>query len=559
MLWETFNVVRDIPRLHEITTVLIRYGLGDMVRRMGLAGVLERAGRILHWKASSEILHLEPAVRARRALEDLGPAFVKLGQVLATRVDLFSPPWIAEFEKLQSDVPPVPFETLIPVLETALGRSPFAVFQDLRTDAAAAASIAQVHRAALADGAPVILKIRRPGIRAKIEADLRILAHLAALLESEVPESRRYRPSQVAAQFARSLRRELDLAREARNIERFARNFAGDETIVIPQVYREWTSETLNVQAFVEGVPGNGLAAARAAGYDLPLLAKRGADAVLRMILMHGFFHADLHAGNLFYLPGNRIAIVDFGMVGRLSEERRHQLVDLLAALTNRRDDVLLDVLLEWAEAAAVDEAKLASDMNELVFNYENVPLKEVRINAVLGELTAIMREHSLSLPPDLALLFKALITLEGLGRQIDPEFDMVAHIEPFVRRVIAQRYAPEALWSRGKRNLRDVLSLFSSVPRDLSRLLKEARRGRVRIDLDLKRLDHFGAQLDRSANRLTLGIITASLVIGSSIVMTVSGGPTLFGLSLFGLLGFIIAFANSLWIIFSIWRAKKD
>jgi ubiquinone biosynthesis protein len=277
------------------------------------------------------------------------------------------------------------------------------------------------------------------------------------------------------------------------------------------------------------------------------------------MIMIDGFYHADPHPGNVFYLPENRIAMIDFGMVGRLMEGRRNQVVNLLAALAGRDDEAMLDVLLEWTGDAAVDESRLAADVNEFVFSYANVPLRDLRLGKLLVDLTVIMRDHCLVMPADLAMLFKTLITLEGLGRQLDPEFEMVEHLEPFVRRVIADRYNPEALLKRGKRGIHDVLSIVTSLPHDVARLIKAARRGKFKIDLDLKRLDHFSHQIDLSVNRLTLGILTASLVIGSSIVMTVQGGPTLFGLPLFGLLGFMAAFFNSVWLIFSIWRSGKD
>lgn len=559
MLWETINIMRDLPRLHEITSILIRYGMADIVRTLGIGTLLERAGRFLHWKEQSDVMHLDAPVRVRRALEELGPTFVKLGQVMATRVDMFPPNWIAEFEKLQSSVPPVPFEILLPQLEATLGCSPHDIFQELQTEAVAAASIAQVHHAKLQDGTPVILKIRRPEILTKIEADLRILMHLARLIEFEMPEMRRYQPIQIVMQFSRSLRRELDFVAEARNIDRFAENFAGSDAVVIPRVYWEWTSEVMNVQQWVDGIPGNNLAAVEAAGLNRKLLAAHGADAVLKMIMVDGFYHADPHPGNVFYLPGNRIAMIDFGMVGRLADERRNQLVNLLAALAGKDDEAMLDVLLEWTGDATVDESKLAADVNEFVFNYANVPLKDLRLGKLLGELTVIMRDHYLVMPADLAMLFKALITLEGLGRQLDPDFDLVTHLTPFVRRVITERYMPDALFKRGRRNVHDVLSLVTSLPRDVSRLIKEARRGKFKIDLDIKRLERFSHQLDHSVNRLTLGILTASLVIGSSIVMTVEGGPTLFGLPVFGLLGFMVAFFNSVWLILSIWRSGRE
>ena len=301
------GAARDLPRLREISSVLIRHGLGDLVRRTGLATVLERAGQILHWGEADKTAEIEPPERFRRALEELGPTFVKLGQVLSTRPDVLSPNWIAELERLHSQVAPVPFDELLPQVEKALGRSPFEVFIDVEREPHAAASMAQVHRAKLPGGAPVILKIRRPGISTKIDADLRLLDHLARLVEHEMPEARRYGPVQIVAQFRRSLERELDLAGEARNIERFARNFAGDPHILVPKVYWDWTSNEMNVQEYIEGIRGTDLPAIATAGLDRKVLAARGVDAVLKMILVDGFFHADPHPGNVLYLPGNRL------------------------------------------------------------------------------------------------------------------------------------------------------------------------------------------------------------------------------------------------------------
>jgi ubiquinone biosynthesis protein len=562
VLRETLGAMRDLPRLHQISSVLIRHGLGDFVQRMGIAGMLERAGQILRWGEATESVRLEPPQRVRVALEELGPTFIKLGQVMATRVDLFPPSWIAEFEKLHAEVPPVPFEELLPDLERALGRSPFEVFRDLETKAQGSASIAQVHRAKLQDGTAVVLKVRRPGVRAKLDADLRILRQVAELIESEIPEARRYQPVEIAKQFVAALEREADFATETRNIERFAKNFADDPHIVIPKVYPEWTSETLLVQQHVEGVPATDPAGVAAAGLDREVLGARAADAFLKMILVDGFFHADPHPGNVFYLPGNKIVVIDFGMVGRLSPQRRQQVVDLLAGVARMQEQPMLEVLLEWAGDAYVDEVKLASDVNQLVFDYEGVMLKDLRIGTVIRQFTAIMREHSIVLPADLSLMFKTLITLEGLGRQYNPDFHIVEHLVPLVRRSLRERYEPGELMKRGTSTLADFFGVVSSVPRDVARLLREARRGKTRIDLDLKRLDSFGRQLDRTLDRVTIGIMTASLVIGSAIVMTVEGGPKVLGvpvLTALGFLGYLVAFLNSVWILYGMWRSGKE
>jgi ubiquinone biosynthesis protein len=556
-----FSTARELPRLREISSVFVRHGLGDLVRRAGVATLLEHAGQVLQWGEASEIAHLEPQQRAKLAFEQLGPTFVKLGQMLSTREDLLPPTWTTELARLHSDVVPVPFDDLLPQVEQALGRSPFEVFGNLEREPYAAASIAQVHRAKLASGTPVVLKIRRPGIEAKIDADLRILEHLAHLVEREIPEVRRYRPVQVVGQLRSSLERELDLAVEARNTERFARSFADDLDILVPRVYWEWTSSAMNVQEHIEGIRGNDLAAIDKAGLDRKALAARGADAVLKMILVDGFFHADPHPGNVMYLPGNRIALIDFGMVGRLSPVRRRQIVDLLAGLARHDEETMLEVLLDWRGDDFVDEARLATDLGEFAFDYADMQLKDLKIGVLLRRVSAILREHSIVLPVDLTLLFKALISLEGLGRQYDPEFRLIERVKPFLDRAMRERYQPAEAARRAQETLSDFFGLVTSMPRDLARLVKDARHGRMRIDLDLKRLDSFGHRLHSAINRATIGIMTASLVVGSSIVMTVAEGPTLFGvplLTFFGLLGYLIAFVNSLWIILSIWRSGR-
>ena len=559
-MWETLGTVRDLGRLQEIASVLIRYGFGDMVRRIGLAGALEKAGRLLHWHDPQAMAHMAPPERVRRALEDLGPTFVKLGQVLATRVDLLPPEWIAELGKLQNAVPALPFERVRPQLVEDLGAEPETVFARLEQVPLAAASLAQTHRAWLADGEAVVLKIRRPGIRDTVEADLRLLARLAEIAQAQAPDLRRYRPTQVVHEFTLSLRRELDFAAECRNAERIAANFAGHDEIVVPKVYWQWTSERLNVQECLAGIPGPDLAAVDAAGMDRRQLAMTGAGIVLKMVLEDGFFHADPHPGNIFYLPGGRIGVIDFGMVGRVSAQRRYQIVQLLHGLVERESGAVADVLLEWGEGEGeIDESRLHADIGAFVDQYRGVPLKDLRMGAMLTDVTTILRDHGLGLPPDLALMVKAFLTLEGMGRQLDPDFDMAGAARPYVERVLLDRWSPRALARRSRRGLLDALDLAGDMPRELRRLLRAARRGRLHMQMEVTTLKAFGEQVDRAANRLTMGVVTAALVIGSSIVMHSAGGgvPSRWLLAL-GVLGFVGAALTGLWILLSIWRSGR-
>lgn len=579
MLLQALTAVRDLGRLHDIASILVRYGFGDMVRRMGLADVLEKAGRALHKDGAEEFAHLEPPARVRRALEALGPTFVKLGQVLATRVDLFEPEWIAEFGKLQDHAPPVPYAEIRQQLTEDLGGTPEEVFAAFDPEPLAAASIAQVHCARLEDGTEVVVKVRRPGIRPVIEADLRWLLRLAQLAESESPDLRIFHPQDVVRQFSRSLRHELDFASECRNAERIAQNFAGytdpdaplpvpsaagelpapvPDIIVIPRVHWQWTGERVCVQDRVDGISGRSLATIDQAGLDRRLLARRGAHAVLKMIVEDGFFHADPHPGNVFYLPGNRIAFIDFGMVGRLTEARRDELIRLLLGLVKHEPQRVADVMLDWTGDAATDENGLMLEIQAFVDQYHGVPLKRLNLGAMLSDLVSVLRQNSLALPADLSLLIKAFISLEGMGRELDPDFDMAGEAMPMLEHAMRARYAPRAIIRRGWRAAGDLLSLVTGLPQDVSRLLRAARRGRLEIHIDITHLKHVGNQLDSAINRLVVGIVVAALIVGSSIVMTVPGGPTLLGLPYFGLLGFLGAAIGGVWLLLSIWASNR-
>jgi ubiquinone biosynthesis protein len=417
-----------------------------------------------------------------------------------------------------------------------------------------------VHRARTKDGHEVIVKIRRPGIREIIEADLRLLDRLAAVAEAEMPALQPYRPRQLVRELARSLQRELDLAAECHNAERIAGNLAVLPHVLIPKVHWDQTHERVNVQQFIDGIPGSELDRESAEGLDRPLLARRGAQAVLKMIVEDGFFHADPHPGNVFYLPGNRIAFIDFGMVGRLSARRREELLQLLLGLVEREPQAVADVLLDWTgDGHGANLGVLEGEIEAFVDQYHGTPLADLHLGQMLADVTTILREHRLALPSDLALLIKAFISLEGMGRGLDPSFHMASEALPILRQVVRARYQPKALGKRAWQTLRRGLALAEQIPHDVSRALRNLRRGRMQLHIDLAHLKRVGDQLDRAANRLSLALVIAALIIGSSIVMTVTGGPTLFGLPAFGFLGFCGAVLGGVWLVRSIWRSTHQ
>lgn len=558
VLWQILTATRDLGRLQEIGFVLARHGFADLVRRLGLASALEAAGRRLRLHHGGELVRLEPPQRFRRVLEELGPTFVKLGQLLAMRVDLFPPDWIAEFEKLEDRVAPVGFATLKQRLAEEIGAPLEEVFERIDETALGAGSLAQAHRAKLSTGEDVVLKIRRPSIVKRVAADLRLLARVAEIAEQEIEDAWRYRPVEICRQLERSLHAELDFAREGQNAQRIAEELSSEPRIVVPKVYWEWTTERLNVQGYVDGIPGRDLAAARAAGLDLKELAALGARAVLAMVLEHGFFHADPHPGNVFYLRGNRLSLIDFGMVGRLSEGRREELVDFLFALVNRDSEQISDLLSEWAVDERVDQRALVQEIDTFLDEYHGQPLRQLNVARMLDDFTRLLREHGLALPPDLALFFKVLLTLEGFGRLLDPDFEVVEAMRPFLEQALESRWSPREIARRARRNLRRAAGIVTGLPRDLHGLLRAARRGGLQLRIDLHRLDRFGRDVEQSANRITIGVVTAALIIGTAILMTVDRGPKILGLPFFGFLGFASSCALGLWLLWAMRKSGK-
>lgn len=555
-MWDMLIATHDLGRVQALAGILVRHGFGDLVQRTGLVRLLARAGRVLPLSQLEELAALPEPVRVRRALEEMGPCFVKLGQVLATRVDLFPPEWIAEFSRLQNAVPPVSFDAIEAEMRDALQASPDQVFAWLDPEPLAAASIAQVHRARLHDGRDVVAKVRRPGIAPVIAADLRLLQYVAGRIEARFPDLRRFHPVGMVSQFRASLLRELDLAAECRNAERIAASFADDARIYVPAVVWAATSERMNVQEYVDGIPVADLAALDAAGIDRAQIARTGARAILKMMLDDGFFHADPHPGNVFVLADGRIAVIDFGMVGRLSPARRSEVVSLLYGLVERDPERVGDVLLEWTGRANVDEAQLAIDIDAFVDRFHGVPLGELNLASMLLQVTVMLRAHRLALPADLALLIKVCLTLEGLGRSLDPTFDMARQAQPFLRRAMLREFGPRALAAKGARSLAETTRLLSSLPRDLRRMLRALRTGGARLHIDVEELRQFSRQMAHSANRLSGALVIAALIVGSSITMTVRGGPTWMGLPFFGLLGFLGATVAGLWLLWSIFRS---
>ncbi|MFC4255176.1 AarF/ABC1/UbiB kinase family protein [Altererythrobacter xixiisoli] len=424
---------RDQARFREILAIATRFGLGLLLARVGLQPRADDQD-----DDPRSLPH-----RTRLALEELGPTFVKLGQILATRSDLLPPEWIAELEHLQSSAPTLPFDMLRPQVEQALGQSVEDAFAHFDPQPLAAASMAQVHRATLHGGQDVVLKIRRPGIRPQMEADLRLIAQLAGLIERASAEARRFAPQALLRQLASAVLEELDFTGEGRNADRLRDDFALQPRVVVPEIHWALSSETLLVMGFIAGIPPRDPAVLHAAGIDPAEIAAVSADAMLEMVLINGRFHADPHPGNLLCLPGNGVALLDLGMIGHVSPRRQEEFIAFIQSLTRRDPALLTDTLMQWSAGSGVPKAQVQASADRLIARHGQGTLV---LSAMVADFMQLMREEGMTMPPDLLLVFKALITVDGVMNGIVPGFDLSEAMRRSSRRLIAARLDP-AYW----------------------------------------------------------------------------------------------------------------
>ena len=545
----------QLRRLREITTVLVRYGFQDVVARLRLPGS-GAVGRGLRRRRRDE-LPATRALRLRRALEVLGPTFVKFGQALSTRGDLLGPELIAELSLLQDSVPPLPAGMAESAIEAELGARVTDLFSQFDTVPIAAASIAQVHRATLPGGERAAVKVRRPGIDTTIERDLAILAQLARLAERYLPDADLLQPGNLVAEFARSIRRELDLAREGRTFERFARNFEGDPTVRFPLVHWTHTTNAVLTLEFIDGVKALDIVGRE--GYDPALVARRGAGVMLRQVLRHGLFHADPHPANLFILPGNVICMLDLGNVGHLDRRMRDAVAALVRAIVEEDAERLTHAVLGIGKPLRpIDVGQLRRDVTELVDTYAGITVRDLQIGPLLQDALSVMRRYRIQAPADLMVLVRAFVTIEGVGRQLDPSFKLIEEARPVVLEILRDRLRPSGIAARMGELGRDTALALKDLPADLLEIVSKAKDDRLQIQFVHRNLDQFVREMDRASNRLGFAIVIASLIVGSSLIVQGGGGALLFGLPALGLIGFVTAGVLGLWLAVGILRSGR-
>jgi len=534
---------RHVNRYRQILGVLFTYGYGDLVDRLNVDQYIEIGMQLISRKRSGKAAKLNRAERIRIALEDLGPTFVKLGQILSTRPDIIPPDVIKELEKLQDDVPPFPFIEAKETIERELGKPVEEVFASIDQKPLAAASIGQVHRARLKSGDEVIVKVRRPGIGAEIEVDLEILLHLAMLAESHIDEMAIYRPTKIVEEFSRTLENEIDYTVEALYAERFGRQFLDSHAIYVPRVMSDLSTTCVLVMEYVDGIKVSEISVLDEKGYDRRIIAETGADLLLQQVFDYGFFHADPHPGNLCILPGNVICFLDFGMMGTVDRRSREDLADMVYAIVKRDEEKATNALLAIVEIdGEPDRHVLEVDVANLMEMYAYKPLREIRIEKVLRHMLDIISRHRLRLPFDKFLMMKALATMEGLGLRLDPDFDMTARAAPFIKRIKLERLSPKRIIDEVVTMGSDVIRLVRATPDEMRDIMKQIKQGRIRLVLDHQGLDILKAALDSTGYRISLSLVAGALIIGSSLIISAEKGISLFGISAFGLAGLVLA-----------------
>jgi ubiquinone biosynthesis protein len=549
---------RDLTRYRQIIGVLVRYGFGDLVSRAQSRYFLRLPIRQIRNRVT-KLSHLTTAERMRLAFEDLGPTFIKLGQILSCRPDLLPPSFLKEMSRLQDDVPPFPYQDAKLLIESQLGRPLEELFLSIESEPVAAASLASVYRAVINTGEEVAIKVQRPGVDKVLEADIRILKELAQLAEHHMLEARSYEPTRIVDEFARTVRREIDFVREGRNIERFRKYFAHDKTVHIPRVFWEYTASKVLTTEYISGIKISDLEGLDAAGLDRKAIALNGANLTLKEVFEFHFFHADPHPGNLFVLTNAVIAPVDFGMTGTIDEEVAANMSALFTAVLNRDVNTLIDILLSMGVASEpIDRKGLKAEIVDLLDQYHGVPLKEVNVGKAIEEHMRIIRRYRLRPPADLVIMARALLVSEGVARMLYPEFNIVEYARPFARKVITQGLDPTKELYELARTSRDALRLAKRLPSDGQHLLNKMMKDEFRIGLDHKGLDRFITELDRSSNRLSFAVVIAALIVGSSVVFRAGTGPTLFGYPMLGLAGFLMASVLGLWLLVGIIRSGR-
>ena len=554
--------IRHLGRLREIVNAFTRHGFGYLMKELGLLDLLSVPKR-LFLQGSETIEVLSTGERIRMFLEELGPTFIKIGQIASTRPDIIPLDIIQELVKLQDKVSAFPFAEVKKIIEEELADSLKNSFREFQETPIAAASIGQVHYAVLPAGEQVAVKVQRPKLKHLIETDLEILKELARLADSRLEWARRYQVRDIVDELAMSIRRELDFEMEARNTEKIAAKFKNNPKVVIPKVFWDYTSAKVLTMEFIDGITLNEEEKLQKLGYDSKVLGETVVNTILQQILIDGFFHGDPHPGNLLVLPNGAIAFLDFGIVGRLSPEMRDHVASFVIALMRQNTDEVLQAISSMGVVPDdVNYEQLRMDVDLLREKYSDLSFKNMKIGQTITDLFSVAFQYKIKLPTDLTILGKTLLTMEGVVEKLDPDLSIIKIAEPFGKRLIMERYRPKTIIDKVWRRINEYGAMILEWPKTINEISAIMKKGRVKIELTTPELNQFIQRLNIISNRISFSItlLSFSIIMAGVIIGTSLSGQTPILLNKIPVveIGFVIATGMFLWLLFSIFKSGK-
>lgn len=546
--------LRNLGRSREIATVMINFGFEDLVIRLKLKKFLQLSKRLIFWKKTPPIEIRSRGERIRLALEALGPTFIKFGQVLSTRPDLIPPDVIDELSQLQENVPPFSSETAIRLIEQELHSPCSKLFKDFDKNPIAAGSLGQVHKAIHRNGSELAIKIRRPNVVSDVERDLELMRELAILLDHHIPESHIFDPIGLVDNFCRTIRREMNYFREAKTCNEFAHLFHNDASLKVPKIYQDLSTESILTMELIKGRRVTELDDDEKLKALKPEIAANGARIFMKQAFEFGVFHSDPHPGNMRILSDGSIAFMDFGMVGILDEQLRDQLIDLfLAIVKNDVRTVVYNITEIGTPLEKIDNVVLQADVREFVGNYYGVPLDHLQVGNVLKDFITILSHHGIRCPSDIMLLIRALVTLEGVGRQLDPNYNLAKDLSPFIERCVRDRYNPRKISSKILNESKALAKVIHDVPFQVGRTLEKLSKNELTVSVEHQRLDQLITEMDRSGNRIVISLVMSSLIVASALIMRSAQDNLWISLPVFALSSFL-----GIWLIYGIFRSGR-
>ena len=551
---------RNFKRYLEILHVFIKYGFGGIASMLHLdiaIKSLSRACRNKDVKTDKACIGDPIEVRMRKALEELGPTFIKLGQILSTRTDLIPAEFAKEFSKLQDSAPGFPHEEACKIIQADLGAKAVDIFDYFNSEPIAAASIGQVYKGVYR-GNDVAIKVLRPNIERVIETDLEIMMHLALLLEKHIEEVAVFKPSAIVEEFAKSINREIDFKIEAKQTKRFLENIKDNRYIYAPRVYDELTTSRVMVSEFIDGESPENVDVLIAMGCDPVVLAEKSVDSILKQIFEYGFYHADPHPGNIKIMPGNIVCFLDFGMVGKVPPNLKHYFASLIMNITNKKSNRIVEILLKLTNyEVEPDKQLLERDMYDVIDEYLLHSLKDLDFGKFLSTLMDIFARHRLRLKAEIFLLLKALVSLEKTGKILAPEVNIIEKAKPYVKTIYLDRFKPERIMSSVIDPVNDLMLLAAELPDSIRVLLNNAKAGRLKLDIDYVGLDRFRKTMLVVSTRIAFAILLAALIIGHSLILSQPAANTKYYIRVIGHWGFLVTVVISIIFLLSYIRNK--